>query len=162
MPNSSKLARDPAAQRSLTPIDYPIGQADAMLPSGQYPLLARAVPAGFPSPADDYVAGCISLDDYLVQHKEATFFLKVAGDSMRGLAIFDGDLLVVDRALQAKHESVVIAVLENEFTVKQLLHTPSGYVLHAAHPAYPDILVKPEQALTIWGVVRWTIHRLSA
>lgn len=157
MRNPKKLERAAAVQRGLTPV----AKLNAMLPSGSHPLLARPVPAGFPSPADDYVEGCISLDDYLVRHKEATFFLKVAGDSMRGLAIFDGDLLVVDRALQAVHESVVIAVLDHEFTVKQLLHTPSGYVLHAANPAYPDIVIKPEQELTIWGVVRWAIHRLS-
>ncbi|MBT9612552.1 MAG: translesion error-prone DNA polymerase V autoproteolytic subunit [Burkholderiales bacterium] len=152
-----KLERDTAIQRGLTPVEH----LDAALPHGKHPLLARPVPAGFPSPADDYVEGCISLDDYLVRSPASTFFLKVAGDSMRGLAIFDGDLLVVDRALQAAHESVVIAVLDHEFTVKQLLHTPSGYVLHAAHPAYPDIVIKPEQELTIWGVVRWAIHRVS-
>ena len=157
MRNPIKLERTAAVQRSLTPV----ANLNAMLPPGSHPLLARPVPAGFPSPADDYIEGCISLDDYLVRHKEATFFLKVTGDSMRGLGIFDGDLLVVDRALQATHESVVIAVLDHEFTVKQLLHTPNGYVLHAANPAYPDIAIKPEQELTIWGVVRWAIHRLS-
>ena len=125
------------------------------------PLLARAVPAGFPSPADDYVSGRISLDAYLVQHQEATFFLHVTGDSMRDLGIFDGDLLVVDRALQATHESVVIAVVDAEFMVKQLLHTAQGYVLHSANPAYRDIVVGVEQELTIWGVVRWAIHRVS-
>ncbi len=125
------------------------------------PLLGRAVPAGFPSPADDYVSGRISLDTYLIQHQEATFFLHVSGDSMRGLGISDGDLLVVDRALQAAHESVVIAVVDGEFMVKQLLHTPQGYVLHSANPAYHDIVVGAEQELTVWGVVRWSIHRVS-
>ena len=151
------LARETAIQHGLTPV----ANLDALLPRDKYPLLARPVPAGFPPPADDYVEGRISLDDYLVQHKEATFFLKVAGDSMRGLGIFDGDLLVVDRAQQAMHQSVVIAVLEHEFTVKQLLHTPTGYVLRAANPAYADIVIQPEQELTIWGVVRWAIHRVS-
>ena len=126
------------------------------------PLLARAVPAGFPSPADDYVSGRISLDAYLVQHQEATFFLHVAGDSMRDLGILNGDLLVVDRALQAVHKSVVIAVVDAEFMVKQLLHTPSGYVLHSANPDYRDIVLGAEQELTVWGVVRWAIHRVSA
>lgn len=161
MHRPEKLERAAAIQRDLTPVDHPIAVLGAQWPHGKQPLLARAVPAGFPSPADDYVEGCISLDDYLVRHKEATFFLKVAGHSMRGLGIFDGDLLVVDRALQATHESVVIAVLDNDFTVKQLLHTPTGYVLHAAHPGYPDIALRPEQELTIWGVVRWAIHRVS-
>jgi len=161
MRNPKKLERAAAVQRGLTPVANPIEHLDATFSHGKHPLLARPVPAGFPSPADDYVEGCISLDDYLVQHKEATFFLKVAGDSMRGLGIFDGDLLVVDRAQQAAHESVVIAVLDHEFTVKQLLHTPNGYVLHAANPTYADIVIQPEQELTIWGVVRWAIHRVS-
>ena len=126
----------------------------------QRALLRRAVPAGFPSPADDYVEQRISLDEHLIQHRESTFFMRVAGDSMRGLGIFDGDLLVVDRALPAAHGCVVIAVLDGEFTVKQLLHTADGQVLRAAHPAYSDTLIRPEQDFSIWGVVNWNIHKV--
>ncbi len=122
--------------------------------------LRGAVPAGFPSPADDYVEQRISLDEHLIQHRESTFFMRVAGDSMRGLGIFDGDLLVVDRALPAAHGCVVIAVLDGEFTVKQLLHTADGQILRAAHPGYPDTLIKPEQDFSIWGVVSWNVHKL--
>jgi len=123
-------------------------------------LLRGAVPAGFPSPADDYVEQRINLDEHLIQHRESTFFMRVAGDSMRGLGIFDEDLLVVDRALTAVHGCVVIAVLDGEFTVKQLLHTPSGKVLRAAHPNYLDQHIKPEQDFSIWGVVSWNIHKI--
>ena len=126
----------------------------------QRALLRSAVPAGFPSPADDYVEQRISLDEHLIQHRESTFFMRVAGESMHGLGIFDGDLLVVDRALPAVHGCVVIAVLDGEFTVKQLLHTPDGQVLRAAHPDYPDTLIKPEQDFSVWGVVSWNIHKL--
>jgi len=126
----------------------------------QRALLRSAVPAGFPSPADDYVEQRISLDEHLIQHRESTFFMRVAGESMRGLGIFDGDLLVVDRALPAAHGCVVIAVLDGEFTVKQLLHTPDGQVLRAAHPDYPDTLIKPEQDFSVWGVVSWNIHKV--
>ena len=122
--------------------------------------LRGAVPAGFPSPADDYVEQRISLDEHLIKHPESTFFMRVAGDSMRGLGIFDGDLLVVDRALPATHGCVVIAVLDGEFTVKQLLHTAEGQVLRAAHPDYADTLIKPEQDFSIWGVVRWNVHKV--
>lgn len=125
----------------------------------QRALLRRAVPAGFPSPADDYVELRISLDEHLVEHRESTFFMRVAGDSMKGKGIFDGDLLVVDRALPAVHGCVVIAVVDGEFTVKQLLHTPKGPVLRAAHPDYADIRIKPEQDFAIWGVVSWNIHK---
>lgn len=126
----------------------------------QYALLRGAVPAGFPSPADDYIEGRLSLDEHLVQHKESTFFMRVAGDSMRGLGIFDGDLLVVDRAMPATDGSVVIAVVDGEFTVKQLIDTPRGRLLRAAHPDYPDVHIKPEQDLSIWGVVQWNVHKV--
>ena len=126
----------------------------------QRALLRARVPAGFPSPADDYVEQRLNLDQHLIQHRESTFFMRVAGDSMRGLGIFDGDLLVVDRALPAAHGCVVIAVLDGEFTVKQLLHTADGQVLRAAHPDYPDTLIKPEQDFSIWGIVSWNVHKL--
>ena len=125
----------------------------------QRALLRRAVPAGFPSPADDYVERRISLDEHMIQHKESTFFMRVAGESMRGLGIFDGDLLVVDRALPANPGCVVIAVVDGEFTVKQLLYSPDGQILRAAHPDYPDIHIQPEQDFSIWGVVRWNVHK---
>jgi DNA polymerase V len=125
----------------------------------QRALLRRAIPAGFPSPADDYVEQRISLDEHLIGRRESTFFMRVAGDSMRDLGIFDGDLLVVDRALTATSGCVVIAVVDGEFTVKQLMHTPSGPVLRAAHPDYADMHIQPEQDFTIWGVVSWNVHK---
>jgi len=127
--------------------------------SRQRALLRRAIPAGFPSPADDYVERRISLDEQLIQHKESTFFMRVAGESMCGMGIYDGDLLVVDRAAPATPGSVVIAVLDGEFTVKQLLSTPDGQILRAAHPDYPDMRIQPEQDFSIWGVVRWNVHK---
>lgn len=125
----------------------------------QRALLRRAVPAGFPSPADDYVEQRLSLDEHLVQHRESTFFMRVAGNSMYGLGIFDGDLLVVDRSVPATDGAVVVAVVDGEFTVKQLRHTDSGMVLSAANPDYPDLPVKPEQEFEVWGVVTWNVHK---
>lgn len=125
----------------------------------QRALLRKAVPAGCPSPADDYVQQRLSLDEHLVQHRESTFFMRVGGDSMRDLGIFDGDLLVVDRSVPATHGCVVIAVVDGEFTVKQLLHTAEGKVLRAAHPDYSDMTIRPEQDFSIWGVVTWNVHK---
>lgn len=125
----------------------------------QRALLRKAVPAGFPSPADDYVQQRLSLDEHLIQHKESTFFMRVSGDSMRGLGIFDGDLLVVDRSVPAVHGCVVIAVVDGEFTVKQLWHTPEGKLLRAAHPGYSDLPIKSGQDFEIWGVVTWNVHK---
>ncbi len=126
----------------------------------QRALLRRAVPAGFPSPADDYVEQRLSLDEHLIQHRESTFFMRVAGDSMRGLGIYNGDLLVVDRAVPVADGCVVIAVIDGEFTVKQWLHSSNGPILRAAHPDYADLHIKPEQDFSIWGVVRWNVHKL--
>ncbi len=124
-------------------------------------LLARPVPAGFPSPADDYLESRISLDDYLICHREATFFLRVEGDSMQGVGIFDGDLLVVDRALVPVDGSIVIAVIDGAFTVKQFYRkTGGGALLKAANPAYADMEISPDRELILWGIVRWAIHRV--
>ncbi len=126
----------------------------------QRALLRKAVPAGFPTPADDHVERRLSLDEHLIEHRESTFFMRVAGHSMRDLGIYDGDLLVVDRAVPATNESVVVAVLDGEFTVKQLLYTPQGKVLRAAHSDYPDVIVKADQDFSIWGVVQWNVHKV--
>ena len=119
-------------------------------------------PTGFPSPADDYVEGRIDLNRHLIAHQEATFFIRVAGDSMTGFGIHDGDLLVVDRAVEASDLSIVIAVLEGDFTVKQLCHGAEGYLLRAGNADYPDIRVGADQSLTIWGVVKWSIHEVGS
>ncbi|MBI3223118.1 MAG: translesion error-prone DNA polymerase V autoproteolytic subunit [Nitrosomonadales bacterium] len=126
----------------------------------QRALLRKAVPAGLPAAADDGVERCLSLDEHLIQHRESTFFMRVAGHSMRDLIIFDGDLLIVDRSVPATHGCIVVAVIDGEFTVKQLLYTPQGKVLRAAHPDFHDVSIRPEQDFSIWGVVQWNVHKL--
>lgn len=126
----------------------------------QRALLRKAVPAGFPSPADDHVERRLSLDEHLIQHKESTFFMRVAGHSMRGLGIYDGDLLIVDRALPARDGCVVVAVIDGEFTLKQLCYTAHGRVLRAAHPDYPDVPIPEGADFAIWGVVQWNVHKV--
>ncbi|MBI5430563.1 MAG: translesion error-prone DNA polymerase V autoproteolytic subunit [Nitrosomonadales bacterium] len=145
-----------SASRALLSLVHP----NKELFQRQRALLRGAVPAGFPSPADDHVEQRLSLDEHMVRHKASTFFMRVAGDSMRGMGIFDGDLVVVDRAIPAVHGCVVIAVVDGEFTVKQLLLTPDGRVLRAAHPDYPDMPINPERDFSIWGVVQWNVHKV--
>jgi DNA polymerase V len=124
------------------------------------PVLAKPVPAGFPSPAADYFEDRLSLDEHLIEHREATFFVRVQGHSMTGFGIHDGDLLVVDRALDPADRSVVIAVVDGAFTVKQLCLLQSGVLLRSGNQGSSDILVSDDQELTVWGVVRWSIHRV--
>jgi DNA polymerase V len=149
-----------SGRRAAHPVLLSLTHPNKSMFEKQRALLRKAVPAGFPSPADDYVEHRLSLDEHLIQHRESTFFMRVAGHSMRDLGIFDGDLLVVDRSVPATHGCVVVAVIDGEFTVKQLLYTAQGKVLRAAHPDYPDIAITAEHDFSIWGVVQWNVHKV--
>lgn len=117
----------------------------------QRALLKHTMPRGS-SP------GSFGQDGYPAKRRESTFFMRVSGDSMQGLGILDGDLLVVDRALTPKAGSIVIAVVEGEFLIKQLHYSQDGPILRSAHPDYPDMHIQPGQDFTIWGVVVWNVH----
>lgn len=122
------------------------------------PLYGHKVSAGFPSPADDYVEDRLDLNQLLVQNKSATFFLRVKGDSMIGAGIHDGDIIVVDRSVEATDGSVVVAVTDGELTIKRLVLCTGAAELHAENPKYPPIRFKEGQELTIWGVVTSSVH----
>ncbi len=135
----------------------PIAAAQ-LVPVQLFPLYASKVVAGFPSPADDYIESRLDLNEFLVKHKEATFFLRVKGDSMAGANIHDGSLLIVDRAAEPRHGDVVVAVVNGELTVKRLYRRRGVVKLLAANEAYPEILIKPESDLVVWGVVQHVVH----
>ncbi|MFF1883848.1 LexA family protein [Pseudarthrobacter sp. NPDC058196] len=119
-----------------------------------------AVAAGFPSPAQDYFDGRIDLNAHLIKDITSTFVVRVTGDSMEGAGISDGDELIVNRALEPRDGSVVIAVLDGELTVKRLRITGNGVVLQAENPRYPDIRVPALSELTIWGVATRCLHHV--
>ena len=125
------------------------------------PLLLHRVPAGFPSPADEYVEKGLDLNTYLVRNKVATYFFRVVGDSMTGAHIHDGDMLVVDRSIEPKHGHIVLAVINNEYTVKRLYICDGVVELHAENPAYPPIRFKEHEELQVWGVVVGTVARFA-
>ncbi len=120
-----------------------------------------SVPAGFPSPAEDYAEGPLDLNRYLIHHPAATFFVRVKGDSMTGAGIFCGDLLIVDRALNAVPGNVVIAVVNGDLTVKRFHQESGRIVLLPENPDYPPILIEPDTDFAIWGVVTRAIHFLG-
>jgi DNA polymerase V len=97
------------------------------------------VQAGFPSPADDYIEGRISLDDHLIANKDSTFFVRAQGNSMVGAGIFDGDLLVVDKSIAPTCGKIVIAIIDNEITIKRLVLRDNKTVLKAENSRYKDI-----------------------
>lgn len=124
------------------------------------PLFACAVAAGFPSPADDYVESALDLNELVMAHADATFYVRVSGDSMRDASIWPGDILVVDRALSARHLDIVVALLDGAFTVKRLHQHRAGLSLVPANPAYVPILVTEAMQFQVWGVVTYCIHRV--
>lgn len=122
------------------------------------PLFASRVPAGFPSPADDYIDQRLDLNTHLVEHPAATFFTRVSGHSMRGAGIHDGDLLIVDRALEPQDGRIVIAAVNGELTVKRLRLRKSGTWLVPEHPDYKPLKITEGLDCVIWGVVTQVIH----
>ncbi|MEK6668650.1 MAG: translesion error-prone DNA polymerase V autoproteolytic subunit [Pseudomonadota bacterium] len=131
-----------------------LSDAEALLP-----LAGDRVQAGFPSPAEDFAVKRIDLTEVLVTHPQATFLLRVSGESMRDAGIFDGDMLVVDKAIKPRHGHIVVAVVDGEFTVKYL-HMRAGRVkLKPANVTFPEILPKEGQTLAVWGVVTSAIKR---
>jgi DNA polymerase V len=123
-------------------------------------LAPVAVAAGYPSPAQDYFDGRIDLNEHLVKDVTSTFIVRVTGQSMEQAGISDGDELVVNRALEPKDGSVVVAVLDGELTIKRLRITSSGVVLQADNPTFPDIEVPALSDLTIWGVATRCLHHV--
>lgn len=124
--------------------------------------LMATVRAGFPSPAEDLGAKRIDLTARLIKHPQATFLMKARGDSMRDAGISDGDVLVVDRAVQARNGLVVIAVIEGEFVCKSLSIRAGRMKLKAANPGHPDIIPKESQTVEIWGVVTAAIKTMPS
>ena len=130
------------------------------LPRRALPLASEQIPAGFPSPADDYMEVGIDLNEELIQHPSSTFFLRVSGDSMTAAGIHNGDLLVVDRSLHPRPGRIVVAVLDGAFTLKRLMRDQRGLVLEAANPTYPTLELRHCTEVQIWGVAVHVIHPL--
>lgn len=146
---------------SLSPALELMGAAEAFTPERMGPPLFLApVEAGFPSPAEDYLDRRLDLHQHLVRNEAATFFLRAHGESMLGAGIHDGDLLVVDRSLEAGHRKVVIAALDGELTVKRLLRSGGRVLLAPENPRFEPIDITERECVYIWGVVTYVIHKL--
>ena len=127
----------------------------------QRPLIGTDVSAGFPSPAQDYIDATLDLNEFLIQHPAATYFIRVDGNSMINAGIHSDDILIVDRAIQASHNKIVIAVLDGELTVKRLQILNKRWYLVAENPDYEPIEITEESDLVIWGVATCSIHMLK-
>lgn len=118
------------------------------------------ISAGFPSPADDFKETRISLDEELIQNKEATFFAKVSGQSMIGAGLDDNDLLVIDRSIEPTNNKIAVCFLDGEFTVKRLRVEGENVWLKPENPNYPIIKITAENNFVIWGIVTNVIKRV--
>ncbi len=124
------------------------------------PFYQFNVPAGFPSPAENFMDLDLNLQDYLVQNPSATFCVRVTGDSMQNAGILSGDVMVVDRSLEPKNNTIVLAVLDGEFTVKRIQKKGEELFLKPENKDFKPIKVTEEMNFQVWGVVTHIIHKL--
>jgi DNA polymerase V len=134
-------------------------------PIAQMPVecwhVEAAAQCGFPSPADDHTQRRIDLNEILLHQPAATYYMRVRGTSMRDAGIEDGDCIIIDRSLEARHGDVILAVIDGEFTVKTLFKRNGKVSLKAANPLFPEITIREGQELSVWGVVTWVIKQAS-
>lgn len=123
------------------------------------PLYEAGVSAGFPSPASDYIEKRLDLNEHLIKHEIATFFVRVSGDSMTGENIFAGDLLLVDRAEEMRNGHIIVARVENDFCVKKLRRVRGIVRLCSANPLFPDVVITAETDWEPWGRVMYSIRK---
>ena len=124
------------------------------------PFYEASVSAGFPSPAEDFMDVELNLQDYLIQHPSATFCVRVTGDSMIKAGISSGDVMIVDRSLEPKDGSIVLAVLNGEFTVKRIKKNKDQLLLIPENVKFAPIVVSEEMNFKVWGVVTHVVHQL--
>ncbi|MFK0085549.1 LexA family protein [Glutamicibacter sp. NPDC090743] len=120
-----------------------------------------SVPAGYPSPAQDYSDSKIDLTEMLIRDQVSTFIVRVSGHSMEQAGISDGDELIVDRSIEPREGNIVLAIIDGEITVKRLSITPQGVLLKAENPDYPDVSIPELSELRIWGVATTCLHHLN-
>ena len=125
----------------------------------QLRLLSHRINAGFPSPAGDYVEEGLDLNAYLVRNQPATFMFSVKGDSMINAGIQEGDKVIVDRALTARHDDIVVAVVAGDYTIKRLYKHMGRVELRPENLAYPPIVFQEGAELLVWGVVVGVVRR---
>ena len=123
------------------------------------PFFYTPIPAGFPSPAADYVEKGLDLNDYLIRNRATTFFFRVCGNSMDQANIHDGDTVIVDRSINPQHGHLVLAVVNDDFTIKRLYRRDGVVELHPENPAFDSIKFSEGEELQIWGVVVGSIRR---
>ncbi len=125
----------------------------------ELPLFGTGISAGFPSPAEDYIELALDLNKELIKHPAATFYARVKGNSMIDAGIEDGDLLVIDKALEPKEGSIAVCYIDGEFTVKRLAVRDDGLYLVPANAEFKPVRITEENEFLVWGLVAYVIHK---
>lgn len=154
MPSSTKKNHLPNTPLKVVHIEKPLLDHPMSIPSS-----GESVQAGFPSPAENHIERELDLNQLVIKHPAATFFIKVEGESMCDANIHTGDILVVDRSIRATSGKIIIAVLDGEFTVKRLITNKTETFLSPENSNYQKIEITPETNFQIWGVVTYVIHK---
>jgi DNA polymerase V len=115
----------------------------------------------FPSPADDHAEKRLDITDLLIAHPASTYFMRVSGDAMIGDGIGDRDTVVIDRALTASDQAIIVARLGTRFTLRRLRIKDGRMWLQAANSAYSTIEVTKREDFEVWGVVTWVLHKIA-
>lgn len=123
------------------------------------PLFDSSIAAGFPQPTDESVELTLDLNKHLVRHPSTTFYARVKGDSMQNAGIHDGDVLIVDRTLEARDGNIVVCMLGGEFTAKRVCEEEGFVFLRSANDAYDPKPVLDDKLFKVWGVVTYIIHK---
>jgi len=123
-------------------------------------LCVGSVPAGYPSPLADQAKELVDINRHLIRNEIATYIFRVKGNAMIDAGIFVGDVLIVDRSIEPKHNDIVLATLNNEFIVKRLYKRAGLIKLMSENPIYPPLVIKERDDFAVWGVVTDSIHKL--
>lgn len=122
------------------------------------PLILQPISAGFPNPAEDTEQEGLDLNELVIKHPAATFYMRVEGSSMEGANIYSGDIVVVDKALEPRSNDIVVAYIDGEFTLKRFRHKGNKGYLVPENPEYQPLEITAESDFRVWGVVSYIIH----
>lgn len=139
-------------------MNSPISYTDASLPT--LPMFLQPVKAGFPSPAEDFLDNKLDLNEFLIKHPAATFFLRVSTDSMKNAGIYMGDVLIVDRSLEPANNAIVVVAFDGELLIKRITFEKGGVKLLSENPHFATISITEDQQFQVWGVVTSVIHKI--
>ena len=151
----------PARHPMLPVLDSPCPAPEPYVPGLSALEIDTSVHAGFPSPAEDFQGERIDVLKHIVRHPQATYTLRVRGDSMRDEGIFHGDVILVDRAIKPRHGLIVVAVVDGAYTCKRLWLRGGRLKLQAANPAFEDIIPQEGQTIEVWGVVLASVKQFK-